>query len=295
LTKLLIDEGRSELSAEEIVDVTDQIADLGAIFVNLTGGEPLLREDLFDIVERISRRCDLLITVASNALAFTPEAARNLSAAGCDMVTFSIDSADPIKHDRSRGYSGAFDRLMEAVRSAKKASIEVWLTTILTNENASNGDLAAMVSLSRRLGVTLTVNFNYPAGNWAERQFRYTEGALEAFRRAIREGHVRWEGSSNYGREGCPAGHEKFYLTPYGDVFPCAVLQCSFGNVRELPLSVIYRRTIEVPYFDGRYKECLAAIDSDFIARHLHGMNLDPGRPCSLVFSEDEEAPRLAE
>ena len=289
LTKRLVDEGRRELTADEVVAVSRALADLGAIFVNLTGGEPLLREDIFEIVDRVARRRDLLVTLASNAIAFTPDAARRLRRAGCDMVTFSLDSASPKRHDESRRSSGSFDHLLEAIRTAKGESMEVWLTTILTDENAGNGDLEAMVDLSRRLGVTLTVNFTYAAGNWAGQDFRYTPETLEAFRRAIRRSHVRWEGSSNYGPEGCPAGNEKLYITPYGDVFPCAVLQGSFGSVRETPLSFIYKKITDIPYFDGRCKECLAVIDADFAGRFIHRLNLEPGGPFAADPVRDEE------
>lgn len=285
LTKLLVDENRPELSVQEIVDITVQLADLGAIFVNYTGGEPLLREELFDVIKITSRRRDILISVASNALAFSPEVAGRLARCGCDLVAFSMDSADPAKHNSSRGVDHAFDSLINAIDAAKSESLEVWLTTILTDENVEDGDFSAMVELSRQLGTTLTVNFMYPAGNWAGKRFQYKENTLKVFRQAVRERSVRWEGSSNFGAEGCPAGSEKIYITPYGDVFPCAVLQCTFGNVLQNSLADIYDKIVGVTYFDGHRIDCLAAMDQDFIDRYIDRMNLEPGRQ---IFPEAE-------
>ena len=96
-------------------------------------------------------------------------------------------------------------------------------------------------------------------GRWEGRDLTLSTDAYRIYLDLLRLPHIRWEGSSNWISEGCPAGAEKIYITPYGDVFPCAILQTSFGNLREQPLDRIYERIGEDPRFKNCKKPCLAA------------------------------------
>ncbi|MCZ7584489.1 MAG: SPASM domain-containing protein [Deltaproteobacteria bacterium] len=91
--------------------------------------------------------------------------------------------------------------------------------------------------------------------------------------------HVRWEGSTNFRAEGCPAGSEKIYVTPYGDVFPCAIIQTGFGNLLDEPIEEIWKRMGAVASFDGRVKPCLVACDEEFINKHFEFIRRAPGQP----------------
>ena len=102
------------------------------------------------------------------------------------------------------------------------------------------------------------------------------------FRRLVSQPSVRWEGSSNYLREGCPAGGEKIYITPYGDVMPCACIHASYGNLRERSLREIYREMRETPIFrKGTHRRCLVAEDPVFSEKYLDTLNaLAKKDPC---------------
>ena len=278
LTKALIDPDRRELTPPQVDYLVDQLASLGAVFVNFTGGEPLLREDLFDILARATTRREMLFTLASNGLLLDTDTARRLATAGVAMVTMSLDGPDAASHDASRGYPGAFDALLAACEHVKAAGLELWLTTILTRDNAADGGALATAELAKKLGATLTVNFAYAVGNWRDRPGRIGQAEQRTFEQLLRLPHVRWEGSSNYLRAGCPAGSEKLYLTPYGDVMPCATIQRSFGNALATPLPVIWRRMGRAGWFDGRVKPCLVAQDDDFIREQLPAIQQTPGQ-----------------
>jgi len=278
LTKPLIDETRAEMTADQAVQAIAELASLGAVFINLTGGEPLLREDLFDIIARAARDRSVLITLASNALLLDEAAARRLARAGAAIVTMSLDGPDAATHDASRGQPGAFAALERAVAAVKAAGLDPWLTMILTGENARDGSAFAMAELAAAWGAALTVNFAYAVGNWRDRPAQITPDEEVAFRELLKRPGVRWEGSSNYLRQGCPAGTEKLYVTPYGEVMPCAVIQRGFGNLFEEPAAAIWERMGRVAWFDGHPKPCLAAQDEAFIAREMPAIQADPGR-----------------
>ncbi len=279
LTKGLIEEQRAEMTKDKAIRAIQDLSDLGALFVNLTGGEPLLREDLFEIIAEASRDRSLLVTVASNSLLLDEDRARQLAAAGTAMVTLSLDGPDAATHDERRGCPGAFDALVRAAMAVRSAGMELWFTTILTKEDALDGRALRTAKLARSLGGTLTVNLSYAVGNWCDRPALAGQEEEKAFAEVLRLPHVRWEGSTNYLRQGCPAGTEKLYVTPYGEVMPCAVIQRSFGNLLREPVGEIWERMGRVRWFDGRHKPCLVAQDADFIAGELPRIQQRPGKP----------------
>jgi len=280
LTKPLIDPDREEMTAAQAVRAIRDLADFGVLFVNVTGGEPLLREDIFDILAGAGRGRDMLITLASNGLLIDGKTARDIKRSGVAIVALSLDGPDAKSHDKSRGSPGAFDKLMAAVDNLKSACVPIWFTTILTRENAADGSVFKTAELARKLGATMTVNWTYAVGkNWSENEPLVSPVEREAFFRLLEMPHVRWEGSTNFRSAGCPAGSEKIYVTPYGDVFPCAIIQASFGNLFSEPIAEIWERMGRVPEFDGRTKHCLVACEEDFIRTHFEKIRRAPGRP----------------
>ena len=277
LTKSLIDDSRPEMSPAQAVGAIGDLAKLGAVFVNITGGEPLLREDLFDILTPAARDRSLLITLASNGLAIDETIAHRLARAGVAMLALSLDGPDAATHDARRGCEGAFDAVMCATDAAKSVGLECWFTTILTREDALSGRAQATADLAGELGCTLTVNLAYAVGNWSDRPAQASPDEERVFAELLKLPHVRWEGSTNYIRQGCPAGTEKLYVTPYGEVMPCATIQRSFGNMLSEPVADIWRRMGQVPWFNGHQKPCLVAQDAEFIEREMPRIQRRPG------------------
>ncbi|MDP8224222.1 MAG: radical SAM protein [Candidatus Lernaella stagnicola] len=281
LTKPLIDQTRPEMTTDQAVRAIANLAALGAVFINVTGGEALQREDIFELLERAAANRSVLITLASNGLALDAETAARLRKIGVAMVTMSLDGPDAATHDASRGCPGAYDALLQACAAVRAEGLELWLTTILTAQNTADGSIFRIAELARELGATLTVNFAYAVGNWRDQEAAIGAAEEKTFRELLKMPHVRWEGSSNYLHQSCPAGTEKLYVTPYGEVMPCATIQRSFGNLLTEPIADIWRRMGKVEWFRGHVKPCLVAQDPEFIAREMPTIQSDPGRPWS--------------
>ena len=240
----LRDSDRWPLPLEAVRKALSECRDLGALNINLTGGEVLMRKDLDELVRAAGPR-KTVVSVATNGILLDRDQARRLKRLGVRIVTISLDSADPEVHDQSRGYEGCFQKVLEAVDHAKEAGLEVFLCTILTPENLKNRDIYRMVDLAADKGVTITVNVSCAVGGWKKcKGILLSEEDLAVFDEIVASPHVRWEGGSNYLKEGCPAGVEKIYISPYGDVMPCNFTHISFGNVAEEPLSVIWERMV---------------------------------------------------
>jgi len=266
------------LSTEQVIDAIRQCLALGAMNINLTGGESLLREDLPEIV-RASRPKSTVISVATNGILLDRKKAKVLMDSGVRIVTISLDSAAPNVHDRIRGYPGCFDKVIAASKYALEAGIEVFLCTILTRKNVKNGDIYRIVRLSRDLGAMLTINLPCQVGSWADEDVLLGEKELQVHQRLLKEPHVRWEGISNYLRVGCPAGVEKLYISPAGDVMPCPFIHISFGNLTEEPVGRIWNRMLTESLFNRVHDRCLIAEDRTFRESYLREIEQSTSYP----------------
>ena len=104
---------RSELGTEECFRVIDEIAAFAPECVTiLTGGEPLLRRDILEIVRRAAER-ELWVVVGTNGVRITENVARRLAEAGARGLSLSLDALDPDRHDRFRKVRGAWQNTVE--------------------------------------------------------------------------------------------------------------------------------------------------------------------------------------
>lgn len=190
------------------------------------------------------------------------------------MLSLSLDAPAPETHDGLRGAPGNHRQVMQALEVARQAGLRVSVCTIVTRDLLRGEAVPRILRDIRGLAQQLTLNMPYMVGGWAEKGEWYTEEDRRRFRELLALPGVRWEGSSNYFREGCPAGVEKIYITAYGDVMPCACIHASYGNVRERPLEEIYAAMRRTPIFrDGVHACCLVAEHPVFRKTHLEPLN----------------------
>jgi len=269
----LMDPGRPELTPAEVHEVAGALIRIGALNINLTGGEPLLREDILEVV-RQARPDRCFLTLATNGRALTLPLARALREAGVRMLSLSLDAPGPAAHDRRRGAPGSYREVMDALEVARQAGVRVSVCTIVTRDLLRGDAVPRILRDIRGRAQQLTLNMPYMVGGWAERDEWYGEEDRRRFRELLALPGVRWEGSSNYFREGCPAGVEKIYITPYGDVMPCACIHASYGNVRERPLGEIYADMRRTPLFRGGVHACCLVAEHPVFSRtHLGPLN----------------------
>ncbi len=265
----LRNEARPLLRMDAIKRTLKECIELGVLNINLTGGEILLRDDLDELI-RAAQPDKAVVSIATNGILLDRSAALRLKDLGVRIVTISLDSADPDTHDRSRGYKGCFKKVFEAVEHARAADLEVFLCTIMTPQNLKNGDMYRMVDLARDKDLTITVNVSCAVGRWTSNKgILLDEHDLACFDEIVSLPHVRWEGGSNYLKEGCPAGIEKVYISPYGDVMPCNFAHISFGNVAEESLVRIWKRMIATAPFNEIHHRCLVGADTRFMQEIL--------------------------
>jgi MoaA/NifB/PqqE/SkfB family radical SAM enzyme len=234
------DTGRVELTTAQFRDVLRQLADLGVIRVAFSGGEPMLRSDLAELVA-FATELGMLTRISTNGFLVNRERLAELRGAGLTQCGISIDSADPDVHDRLRGLPGAFDRAIEGLRLVREFGIEPEILTYASRANVTDG-LEAILALGRRLGVSSAfLFFPVASGKWESALGEVLSDDERARVRALQDlSHVHVEMPTDDARC-CVFQHSVLYISPYGDVMPCPFTPYAAGNVLRAPLADIWR------------------------------------------------------
>lgn len=112
-----------ELSTEKIFNIIEEISALGTEYFCISGGEPLLRQDVFEIIEKAKNE-GLHVNLITNGTIVTDELADRLVNSGLDEIVFSLDSAIPGPHDSIRGVSGTFKKTVRGLKALKSSKLE---------------------------------------------------------------------------------------------------------------------------------------------------------------------------
>ncbi|MDX2496689.1 MAG: heme b synthase [Desulfobacterales bacterium] len=123
-----------ELDTDASFRLLDQISHVGKPIIILTGGEPLLRPDIFDIA-RYGTEKGLRMVMAPNGTLITENFAQQMADAGIQRISVSLDGATRESHDRFRGVDGAFEGALRGIKLAKEAGVEFQINTTITKTN----------------------------------------------------------------------------------------------------------------------------------------------------------------
>jgi heme b synthase len=123
-----------ELTTAQGINLLEEIRRTGTPIIILTGGEPLLRDDIF-ILARHGTDLGLRMTMAVNGTLVTEATAREMRDAGIQRISVSIDGPGPESHDLFRGVHGAFAGAMQGIANAKKAGLPFQVNTTITQVN----------------------------------------------------------------------------------------------------------------------------------------------------------------
>jgi len=139
----------NELTTDEGLQLLDEIATFSKPVIILTGGEPLLREDIFEIAAYGDKK-GLRMVLATNGTLVTGEIAGKMIKAGIQRVSVSIDGMDARSHDAFRNVQGAFAGAIAGIEAMKKAGMEFQINTTITKANLDQ--LQGIMDLAIRLG-----------------------------------------------------------------------------------------------------------------------------------------------
>jgi radical SAM protein len=267
-----------ELSTAEGFQLIEQIREFGQPLLVLTGGDPLKRPDLFELIRYgVDRGLRVTLTSSGTPL-LTRTAVRQLQKAGLARLAISLDGSAAAIHDRFRGVEGSFVWTLNGIHYAHEAGLPVQVNTTVTRHNVH--DLEALSQLLRGLGIVLwSVFFLVPTGrgraeddlspveyeavlHWLydcarSAPFDIKTTAAPQYRRVVLQRRRaekppprQFMGADRVGRAapGVNDGKGVCFISHQGEVYPSGFLPLSAGNVRRDSLVDIYRYS---PFFQA--------------------------------------------
>jgi len=260
------DREREELTTEEWKRIIRETEQLGVVNIVFTGGEPLLRRDIYELIAWVDRK-EAEPMMFTNGLMLTQEVVDRLAAAGLYGCNVSLDSPDEAEHDAMRRVPGCFRRAAEGLQRLKAAGILTGISTYATPQRVRTGKVRQLVELGREWGVhEMTIFDTVPTGRLlhedesgllTDEDKAYLIDLEEEINAKPDYPAIITQAKINGPRgTGCFAGWYQFYMTAYGDVMPCDFTPLSFGNVRKEALSAIWDRLISHPAYRDPCNHC---------------------------------------
>lgn len=256
------DESRSDLPWNDLLRILDNIKEFKAFLgkpcrVQFAGGEPLLRDDLPDLVEAVEK-AGMPTRILSSGVLLTPEKADRLKAAGLGIVQISIEGNQET-HDSIRG-RGNYDKALAGAAAASSAGLEVTFSMTLSRRNQAEAEhvFQAASAHADRVGFhRLVVAGNAKAMKDDMLSPREWKSVLRRVYAMKKKGSIdvpyrdpTWNAFliSRFFPfiprgvvSGCSAGYNQITIESDGDVFPCRRLPISVGNALVQRLVEIWR------------------------------------------------------
>lgn len=252
-------ESSYEMTTSEAKRMIDDLA-LNEVFVFvISGGEPFLRKDVFDLISYA--KTSMKVIVQTNGM-FLKKFAKKIVAAGTDALQISLDGSTAPIHDAIRNKKGVFEKVIEGIKEVHKHRIPFIINSVITKINLD--DLPSIIDLAYDLGAhSYRTTKLVPIGN-AEKNLEQLHlsyaNALKVHQILVQK-REEYRGEydfvtdlsftcadtpSNVVEYGCAAGQHRIEILQNGDVIPCAYLCSSefvVGNIFNESLCTIWAKS----------------------------------------------------
>ncbi len=237
-----------EVTTAEVKDILDQLAAAGTFFLILSGGEPAMRRDFFEIVE-YARRLMFSVKIKTNGILLGEREAARLRELAVEVVQISVYSHRRQVHDAITKVPGSLERSLRAIGLLRDQGLKVIVAGVMMRQNMHDYKevqrLAEEMGVAFQLDPTITPKID---GDTSILDLRIPNHVLpELFRDATLVGDVDEFCATAEADIGdlealpCSAGHTAVYVSPYADVFPCVQFPLPTGNLRREKFLDIWR------------------------------------------------------
>lgn len=252
-----------ELSSAECFSLIDELKEMGTEMLILTGGEPLLRRDIYDIASYASEK-GIWVVMGTNGVLVNEKVAKKMVDCGIKGVGISIDSLDPEKHNNFRGSPTAWQHSVKALDICREQGLEVLVQTTVMEMNYE--EIPKMIDFAREKGAwSFNLYFLVHTGrgeqmndlspkrtnemltNLVDIQDKYRPMLVRS-KCAPQFKQIAFEkGMPGLESGGCMAGTQYARIMPGGDITPCPYMTVVAGNVRDKGFKDVWQSS---PVFD---------------------------------------------
>jgi len=262
-----------ELSTEEIKSYLSQLASLGSLFLCLTGGEPLLRQDFRDIAQH-AHSLGFALNLKTNGTLIDEKTADHLARLNLYRVDISLLGATPEVHEGITQVKGSLEKTISGVRFLRERDINVFLMSTIVKENL--GELKKIKELVEKMGAQLaTTPLVYPSNDSGQEPFKHrlNDEELAVYYRQILSPDLKILPCVEIKKDFliCQAGRTDISINSQGRVYPCLAFPWEAGDLRKERLQSILQSSERLSFFRSlrgdEFKACIDCKDSFLCAR----------------------------
>ncbi len=251
-----------ELDTDTALKVIDEIAELNPnLILILTGGEPLLRKDIFNLSRHAAAK-GMMVLLGTNACLIDDDVAKQLKDNGFSGIGISLDSTHPEVHDSIRGMKGSWEKTVEGMKACKRQGLEIQIQTTVFKRNYD--EIPELVAFANDMGARVFNLFFLVCTGRGQDITDITSKQYEDALKQIYKLHNQYQGTMlvsakcaphyrriayeinpesalvKYYSGGCPAGTNYCRITPEGNVTPCPYMDTSCGSLLEKSFTEIW-------------------------------------------------------
>lgn len=238
----------NELTKDEVMDMINKLSLEGVQEIRFTGGEPLLFEGIYEIIN-CAHNNGLRTSLGTNATLITKEAANKLKQSGLNNAVVSLDGTKEI-HDSIRGM-GNFDNAMRGLKHLIEADIDVRVNSVIMKNNIN--EVIELAKSLNKEGIKLFIRQFVSTGRGKNlKDYSLSNSEYKSVKEQLAlelsqnvQGHNLKNNNGTNSRiplgfeiSSCRAGQRTMCITPEGNIFPCGFLASqgfgTLGNIRNV-------------------------------------------------------------
>ena len=270
---------RDDLQLDKLKNVAKKLQDLKISFINIEGGEPMLKFGrLKEVMSVIDDRSEVWIN--TSGFLVTKEKAEEMKKQGVFGVMVSLHHWDKEKHDEFVGRKGSFKEAVSSLKIFKNAGLSTVINCVGTQELLKDNGFDKIMKIAKKEGCAIVqLIHEKPAGAWIKKSDTLNKKYIEK----LCNYHLIYNLDRKYkdfpavssqafesqpNNFGCTAGGtERFYINGNGDVQPCEFVNVSFGNVNKEDFIKIYKRMRKI--FDKPRQTWICCTEHEKINKEL--------------------------
>lgn len=281
-----------DMSTEDAVTIVQKLQELGTSVIAFTGGEPLLRKDICEIISKIDADKSSIV-LFTTGYGLTKEKAEELKQAGLFAVIIGLEHTNKKIQDTLRNSEGSYQQALDGLQNAKNSGLYVSLSTVATKERITTGEIWEFIEFAGKQGADEVLILEpIPVGKiMDDKEIILTKKERKQLATIQKKANKK----KNYVRVlsypyresnqvlGCCAGYQYLHVTASGNICPCSFTPLSFGNAHTEEMTAIWKRMNAVFHIPDT--ECFMVKNYHHLSKHLHDGLVPPEKSIQVYQS----------